>query len=274
MAGTPSVAQLVEMIADATAEIAEYEAKIAYYTSMAESNMRTVQLAKYGRLLSKAKDALAGLEKAKEAAEAIEAAEAAQTALVPATETAPAVVGGTTSAEVATQVLGGIGRVVTFGAAEGGVAVAAGVGAVAVIGIILTWLAASAAGTMAADKPIDPVAPRSAPTSPNVTPFTPPPSKSNDMYYIYAVNTSGWSLYVGRTGDVEGRKASSFVDGGNGTALVEFKKVVAQPFETSDKAIAYLKANVSTGHHSRWTGTWVKLGGEEFRDVHVGNLGK
>ena len=79
---------------------------------------------------------------------------AATTALEVVKETAPTVSRGATGGGAVVRVLGGIGRVVTFGAATTTkAAVAAGVGAIVVAGI-LTWLLAGAAGNLAADKPI------------------------------------------------------------------------------------------------------------------------
>ncbi len=106
----------------------------------------------------------------------------------------------------------------------------------------------------------------------NVQPFDADPSQRGDVYYIWSVQTSGASLYIGRTNDVVGRKASSFPDGGTGDNPVDWKKLVETPFKTADEARAYLKANVSTGHHSVWTGQWVKFQGVEYRTVHVSGL--
>lgn len=97
------------------------------------------------------------------------------------------------------------------------------------------------------------------------------PASSSDGYYIYAVNTSGWSFYIGRPVDVEGRPARGFQDGGTGDQPVEFKKLVDKKFSSSSEAKAYLKARVTPGKQSVWTGTWQKFeGGEEYRTVHVG----
>jgi hypothetical protein len=100
--------------------------------------------------------------------------------------------------------------------------------------------------------------------------WTPAPIGQHDKYYIYAVNTSGWSLYVGRPSDVEGRPAGTLTDGGTGDTPVEYKKLVNTAFDNSDAALAYLKAHISPGHESRWTGTWVKFEGAEYRTVHLG----
>jgi site-specific recombinase XerC len=97
-----------------------------------------------------------------------------------------------------------------------------------------------------------------------------PPIGQHDKYYIYAVNTSGWSLYVGRPSDVEGRPAGTLTDGGTGDTPVEYKKLVNTAFDNSDAALAYLKTHISPGHESRWTGTWVKFEGAEYRTVHLG----
>lgn len=97
------------------------------------------------------------------------------------------------------------------------------------------------------------------------------PASSSDAYYIYAVNTSGWSFYIGRPSDVEGRPARGFQDGGTGEQPVEFKKLVDKKFSSASEAKAYLKARVRPGKQSVWTGTWQKFeGGEEYRTVHVG----
>ncbi|MFT3880560.1 MAG: hypothetical protein QM703_12965 [Gemmatales bacterium] len=97
------------------------------------------------------------------------------------------------------------------------------------------------------------------------------PANANDPYFIYAVNTSGWSYYIGRSADVEGRPARQFQDGGMGDQPVEFKKLVDKKFTNAAEAKAYLKARVTPGKQSVWTGTWMKFeGGEEYRMVHVG----
>jgi hypothetical protein len=98
----------------------------------------------------------------------------------------------------------------------------------------------------------------------------PAPIGQHDKYYIYAVNTSGWSLYVGRPSDVEGRPAGTLTDGGTGDTPVEYKKLVNTAFDNSNAALAYLKTHISPGHESRWTGTWVKFEGAEYRTVHLG----
>ena len=121
---------------------------------------------------------------------------------------------------------------------------------------------------------VDPVRAGSAMTKarngPNVQPFAAKPRGPADKYYIYAVNTSGWSFYIGRQADVEGRQAHSFLDGGTGTQPIEFKKLVNQQFDSSTAASEYLRKNVSPGKHSVWTGHWLKFGGSEYRNVHVG----
>ena len=90
-------------------------------------------------------------------------------------------------------------------------------------------------------------------------------------YYIYVVNTSGWSYFIGRPADVEGRPAKQFQDGGTGDTPVEFKKLVDKEFNSASDAKAYLKARVAPGKQSVWTGQWLKFnGGEEYRNVHVG----
>jgi hypothetical protein len=100
--------------------------------------------------------------------------------------------------------------------------------------------------------------------------WAPAPIGQHDKYYIYAVNTSGWSLFVGRPSDVEGRPAGTLTDGGEGDTPVEYKKLVGTAFDNSDAALAYVKAHISAGHESRWSGTWVKFEGGEYRTVHLG----
>jgi hypothetical protein len=114
--------------------------------------------------------------------------------------------------------------------------------------------------------------PEVTPKKPNITNFEKQPGQPGDKYYIYAVDTSGWSLYVGRPSDVEGRRSSSFADGGTGDQPIKFKKLVDTPFDSPEKAIEHIKAGMSTGHDSVWTGRWVKFGGEEYRTVHVGEV--
>lgn len=98
------------------------------------------------------------------------------------------------------------------------------------------------------------------------------PAAGGGAYFLYAVETSGWSFYIGRSADVEGRAAGSFPDGGHGKQPVAFKKLTSEPFATSGHAKAYLKSQVSPGKQSVWTGQWYKFKGEEYRSVHVGTL--
>lgn len=91
----------------------------------------------------------------------------------------------------------------------------------------------------------------------------------NGTYYIYAVNTSGWSFFIGQSKDVENRASKTFQDGGTGDQPVEFKKLVDKPFNSYAEARDYLKARVSGGKQSYWTGTWKKFEGGEYRTVHV-----
>jgi hypothetical protein len=121
------------------------------------------------------------------------------------------------------------------------------------------------------DKPVKPGVAMSG-THPGRGPnaWAPAPIGQHDKYYIYAVNTSGWSLFVGRPSDVEGRPAGTLTDGGEGDTPVEYKKLVGTAFDNSDAALAYVKAHISPGHESRWTGTWVKFEGGEYRTVHLG----
>lgn len=155
-----------------------------------------------------------------------------------------------------------VGQVVGGGAATGTAIVLVGAG-------LLAWLLSSMAGKMAADKPIQAVS-RTHKGGPNVATFDTKPQVQGDKYYIYAVNTSGWSFYIGRSTDVEGRAAKSFQDGGTGSQPIEYKKLVSKEFVSSSEATEYLKARVSPGHHSVWTGTWLKFEGAEYRTVHVG----
>ncbi len=90
-----------------------------------------------------------------------------------------------------------------------------------------------------------------------------------DQYFIYAVNTSGWS-FIGRPSDVENRAANSFQDGGTGKTPIEFKKLVDKPFDNSTAAKDYLKERVTPGKQSVWTGKWLKFEGTDYRTLHVG----
>ena len=69
------------------------------------------------------------------------------------------------------------------------------------------------------------------------------------------------------------RPARSFPDGGTGDQPIESKKLVDKPFGSPSEAIEYLKAGVSPGHQSVWTGTWIKFGGQEYRILHVPEVG-
>jgi hypothetical protein len=100
--------------------------------------------------------------------------------------------------------------------------------------------------------------------------YTPAPTARGDKYFIYAVQTSGLSFYVGRPKDVEGRPARSFADGGTSSDPVAFTKLVDTPFENSNAAIDYLKTRISGARHDYWKGKIVTFGGKEYRTVHVG----
>ncbi len=110
--------------------------------------------------------------------------------------------------------------------------------------------------------------PRPASTPPTSTRV---PERKGDAYYLYVVNTSGWSYYIGRPEDVEGKASKSFQDGGTGDQPIQFRRLVETKFNSSNEAREYLKSHVSPGKQSVWTGKWLKFnGGEEFRTVHVG----
>ncbi len=96
--------------------------------------------------------------------------------------------------------------------------------------------------------------------------------KPGEKYYVFAVNTSGWSFYIGHPSEVENRAGRSITDGGTGDQPIAYKKLVEQPFDTAREARDYLKARVTPGKHSVWTGQWMKFGSEEYRTVHVGGL--
>jgi hypothetical protein len=96
------------------------------------------------------------------------------------------------------------------------------------------------------------------------------PLRAADEYFLYAVNTSGWSFFVGRASDVENRPSNGFQDGGTGTQPVEYRKLLDKPFADPFAALSYLKLAAKPGKHSVWTGQWYQFNGEEFRGVHVG----
>lgn len=96
------------------------------------------------------------------------------------------------------------------------------------------------------------------------------PLRADDSYFLYAVNTSGWSFYVGRPSDVENKPSNGFADGGTSTQPVEYRKLLDKPFKDPFAAMSYLKLAATPGKHSVWTGQWYKFSGEEFRGVHVG----
>lgn len=91
-------------------------------------------------------------------------------------------------------------------------------------------------------------------------------------FYIYAVNTSGWSFYIGEEKDVKNKPSRSFTDGGTSDQPIEFKKLVEKPFNSYVEARDYLKTRVTPGKQSYWTGTWKKFDGGEYRTVHVAGL--
>ena len=185
--------------------------------------------------------------------------------------TLPAAGGGVALTTRALQVFNALGQALTRQILTGTAATVVGgltmFGLAAAATYILAWLI----GGMAADKAIlfGPAMSGLHPArGPNA--WAPAPKGQHDKYYIYAVNTSGWSLYVGRPSDVEGRPAGTLTDGGTGDTPVEYKKLVETAFDNSGAALAYIKAHISPGHESRWTGTWVKFEGAEYRTVHLG----
>lgn len=96
------------------------------------------------------------------------------------------------------------------------------------------------------------------------------PLRATDEYYLYAINTSGWSFYIGRPSDVENKPSNGFTDGGTGTQPVEYRKLLDKPFKDPFAAMSYLKMAATPGKQSVWTGQWYKFSGEEFRGLHVG----
>jgi hypothetical protein len=145
---------------------------------------------------------------------------------------------------------------------------------VAIAGVIV-YVGANVAGWLAADRPIEagPAMTRD-PSQAGFSPvgFTPDEEAYTQRYFIYAVNTSGWSLYIARPAEVEGRPSHSFTDGGTTANPVEWKKLVDQPFYTETEARDHLKPLVSPSFDSRWTGHHVKFQGQDYRDVHVGKI--
>ena len=144
--------------------------------------------------------------------------------------------------------------------------------AVVVIGVGLASAGSADASTPPGDSTAgvtgtDPGAPPLGPRPPKVNR---PPGSDDTKYYIYAVNTSGWSLYIGRPADVEGRPSRSFTDGGTGDAPIEFEVLVGTPFNSAEEAKEYLRTRVTPGKESVWTGRWVKFEGGEYRALHVG----
>ncbi|BCM89255.1 hypothetical protein IAD21_01100 [Abditibacteriota bacterium] len=129
----------------------------------------------------------------------------------------------------------------------------------------------------ALDIPQNTPPPGNTPTSPIEGGTSATPSDSNTSggptesgnYYIYAINTSGWSFYIGQPSQVEGRAAKEFTDGGTGDQPIEFEKLVTTPFNSADEAKEYLKARVTPGKESVWTGRWYQFNGKEYRTVHV-----
>ena len=96
------------------------------------------------------------------------------------------------------------------------------------------------------------------------------PLRATDEYFLYAINTSGWSFYVGRPSDVENKPANGFKDGGTGTQPVEYRKLLDKPFKDPFAAMSYLKLAAKPSKQSVWTGQWYQFSGEEFRGLHVG----
>jgi hypothetical protein len=158
------------------------------------------------------------------------------------------------------------------------VALSAGTGggaAPALAPAVVTIAALGAAGPASAETP-DADAPNAQtptrPTAPRlpVAPVGRP--KPGEKYYLFAVNTSGWSFYIGLPSEVENRAGRSITDGGTGDQPIAYKKLVEQPFNTPQEARDYLKTRVTPGKQSVWTGQWMKFGSEEYRTVHVGGL--
>ena len=167
----------------------------------------------------------------------------------------------------------GAGATATGTAAAGTVAVSAATGAAILGGLILgTVILSQQLGSSFGDKSIT-AAPRD-PSKVAFTPiaFTPKDEAYTQRYFIYAVNTSGWSLYIARPAEVEGRPSHSFTDGGTSDKPVECKKLVDQPFYTEADALAYLKPLVTSSFDSHWTGHHIKFQGQDYRDVHVGKI--
>lgn len=132
--------QIAAKIAEYQKEITLALEKIAYYTRMADSAMKARELAYWTKKLNDARAALQLLQAGAGAGAAGSAGGGTGA-------------GGNVARHVIPRVFGGIGRVVSFGGAQGGAAVAVGVGTVVVAGIAI-WVAAGIAGGMWADKPV------------------------------------------------------------------------------------------------------------------------
>jgi hypothetical protein len=91
-----------------------------------------------------------------------------------------------------------------------------------------------------------------------------------NKFYVYAIDTSGWSLWVDRPDAVAKLQAGrGLTDSGLGPGIVISKKLSSKGFLVKEECIAYLKTRVTLGKYSRWTGQWVKFKGEEYRTVHL-----
>jgi hypothetical protein len=125
------------------------------------------------------------------------------------------------------------------------------------------------------DKPsVDPVKPGARMFGPQMPRDLPTgesePLRATDEFYLYAINTSGWSFYIARPSDIENKPSNGFTDGGTSTQPMEYRKLLDKAFKDPDAARSYLKLAATPGKHSVWTGQWYKFSGEEFRGLHVG----
>ena len=210
-------------------------------------------------------------------AKVIEAAYAAELAAQAELATAAAELGVPLAEATATY---GTGAAASGAASTGAAAAGTAIGWPAILAGIAILGAVAGGGyiyTQWGKPSVDPVMAGPAMTAPRSRPGLPVPlggeQKPNDSgeYYIYAVNTSGWSFYIGPPSEVVGRKGKSITDGGTSDTPIEYKKLVDKRFRSASEAEEYLKARVSPGKQSYWTGTWMKFeGGEEYRTLHVG----
>lgn len=172
--------------------------------------------------------------------------------------------------EAATRSAGQIGKR-AIGGAFGALSWPAWLAGVAILGAITAggWMYTNK------DKPsVEPVKPGARMFGPQMPRELPnngsEPLRASDEFFLYVVNTSGWSFYIGRPSDVENKPANGFQDGGTGTQPVEYRKLLDKPFKDPDAARSYLKLAATPGKHSYWTGQWYKFGSEEYRGLHVG----